>query len=71
MPFSGDKLHLTISAITSYSGGMDNPKKKNKSDQSVLDAISELAQAVGLGFEKVDKRFDHVEKRLDDLQDQI
>jgi len=50
---------------------MAKPKGERKSNQSVLDAISELAQAVGAGFDKVDKRFDRVDKRLVDLQDQI
>jgi len=48
---------------------MAKPKGERKGNQSVLDAISELAQAVGAGFDKVDKRFDRVDKRLVDLQD--
>ena len=50
---------------------MDNPKEKKSDNQSVLDAISELAQAVGAGFDRVDKRFDRVDKRLADLFKQL
>lgn len=50
------------------------PRKAVKSrneNREVLNAINELAEATGAGFDKVYKRFDRVDARLDDLQAQI
>lgn len=50
------------------------PKKAAKStdpNHEVLKAISELAEAAGIRFDKVDERFDRVDAKLEDLQMQI
>lgn len=61
-------MDLTSFLNINYSRVMARIKKEKSDNQSVLDAVSELVQAVGTGFDKVDRRFDQVDKCLMNLR---